>query len=70
MGVLVDIFLALVFCFAVIRVAAIISIIILIKDDCINVEQAESLYKEFVKLEYSKRKDEDKWGASVSERSP
>lgn len=62
MDFLVGIAWALVLCFVGIRVAAIVSITILIEDGFVDAEQAKELYKEFIKLEHLKRKDEDKWG--------
>lgn len=61
---MVGIIWAFILCFIAIRVAAIVSVTILIEDGFATIEQAEELYKNFVRLEYLKRKDEDedRWG--------
>lgn len=59
---MVGIILILALCFIAIRVAAIVSVTILIEDGFVDIEQAEKLYKEFIKLEHLRRKDDDRWG--------
>lgn len=59
---MVGIIWALVIGFAAIRIAGMVCITILIEDNLATVEQAKELYKDFVKLKFLRREDEDKWG--------